>query len=187
METADLTATFLGIDSFRLQVKPQKGNADRERCIKSSIHIHGKLTEREDVVWKWTGWPRSTPLGGLSQGVCASRSASHKWPGVKWQLANYEHSMMKVNCGGGGMNWMVLWDIFFNWTFGLLQTVATLITGWPTLASMTLIGQSTHLSKTPKTIYSMLSRGRWGTAELQALRLRAETNCVLEKHKSLSS
>lgn len=33
------------IDSLHQQVKPQKGDADSERCIESSFHIHGKLTE----------------------------------------------------------------------------------------------------------------------------------------------
>lgn len=35
---------------------------------------------------------------------------------------------------------------YFNWTFGLLQTAAKLITGLLTLVSTTLIGQLTHLT-----------------------------------------
>lgn len=52
-----------GIDSLHEQVKPQKGKADSERCIKSSFHIHGKLTERENAVGQELGWPQSQPLG----------------------------------------------------------------------------------------------------------------------------
>lgn len=46
-ETAD-SDNWPSIDSLRRQVKPQKGDADSERCIKSSLHIHGKLTGEEE-------------------------------------------------------------------------------------------------------------------------------------------